>query len=330
MKIKSHVVLLFVACALFARGSRTTAQTVYEVEGAVYGPDSKAMANVVVTLQNHAGAQVDQDVTKSDGRYRFSGVVAGVYYISVKPAEREFQQLLQKIELINTGVNISNSSRERFDFSLKLLPGFDKSVVAATVFAQPIPPDAEKEYLSAVNSISKGDKDAAINKLKKAIEIFPTYFLALQQLGLLYIEKEKDEQAIESLTKAIQVNAKGAESHLGLGMAYVNLDRVNEAMSELRVALGLDSRLFRGHLYLGMALITAGNLDEAEKSLKQAYSIGGPNQASAAHLYLASIYNTRKEYQKAINELENYLREKPKAANAARIQEAIAKLKAKV
>jgi len=47
-------------------------------------------------------------------------------------------------------------------------------------------------------------------------------------------------------------------------------------------------------------------------------------------LYLTSIYNTRKEYQKAIDQLEAYLKENPKASNAANIQQAIAKLKAKV
>ena len=117
---------------------------------------------------------------------------------------------------------------------------------------------------------------------------------------------------------------------MGWGWPTLIWTGLHESISELRVALGLDGRLFRAHLYLGMALITDGHLNEAEKSLKQAYSIGGPVQASAAHLYLASIYSTRKEYQKAITELETYLREKPKAANAAKIQEAIAKLKAKV
>jgi len=79
-----------------------------------------------------------------------------------------------------------------------------------------------------------------------------------------------------------------------------------------------------------MALINTGKLDEAEKSLKEAYSIGGPIQARTAHLYLASIYSTRKEYQKAIAELETYLRENPKAPNASKIQEAITKMKAKL
>jgi Flp pilus assembly protein TadD len=329
MKLQRHLLLSGIALALVC-SSKISGQTMYEVEGTVYGPDSKPMANVVMTLQNHAGAQIDQDITKSDGRYRFSGVVAGFYYITIKPSEVGIQQVVQRIELINSGVNITNFSKERFDFSLKRAPGLGRSPVVGTVFAQSVPPDAEKEYLSAINSISKGNKDEGINKLKKALEIFPTYFLALQRLGLTYVESEKDQQAIPVLIKAIQVNPKGAESHIGLGMAYVNIDRLKEAITELNLAIALDPRLFRAHLYLGMALISVGKLDEAEKSLHEAYSIGGPSQASAAHLYLTSIYNSRKQYQKAINELEAYLRENPKAANASRIQEAIAKLKAKL
>jgi len=281
-----------------------------------------------MSLQNHAGVQIDQDITKSDGRYQFAGVIAGTYYLSAKPPDRAIQNVVQKIELINSGVNISNFSKERFDFTLK---GTTTPLgTPRTVFAQVVPPEAEKIYQNAVGSISKGDRDSAIKDLKKAVEIFPTYFLALQQLGLLYIDAEKDEQAIEPLTKAIQVNAKAANSHLGLGMAYVNLDRLEKAVPELNSAISLDPRLFRAHLFLGMVFITQRKLDEAEKLLKQAYAIGGPKQASAAHLYLTSIYNTRKEYQKAIDELEAYLKENPKAPNAPNIQQAIAKLKVKI
>src|SRR5258708_3063098 len=132
------------------------------------------------------------------------------------------------VELINTAVGVTNFSTERLDFSLKPTSRLDNSTVVGTIFAQTVSPEAQREYLSAIKSLSKGEKDEAIIKLKKAIEIFPTYFLALQQLGLLYIDKEKDQQAIEPLRKAIQVNSKGADSHLALGMAYVNLDRLKE------------------------------------------------------------------------------------------------------
>jgi tetratricopeptide (TPR) repeat protein len=330
MKMKHHTILIAAIAFCFSLGAGSVnAQTVYEVEGTVYGPDSKAMANVTVTLQNHAGAQIDQDITKSDGRYRFAGVLAGTYYISVKPPVSGLQPLLQRVELINTGVNVTNFSKERFDFSLNRSAPSEKPVVG-TVFAQAVPPDAEKEYLSAVTSISKGERETAIEKLNNALKIFPTYFLALQQLGLLYIDTEKDRLALEPLTKALQVNSRSALSHLGLGMAYVNLDQPKEAIKQLNEALALDRRDFRCYLYLGMALIDTGKLDEAEKALKEAYTIGGPNLARTAHLHLASIYSTRKEYRKAIDELETYLRENPKAPNASKIQEAITKMKAKL
>ena len=296
-----RVVLIIAVTFCCLSGTRgASAQTVYEVEGTIYGPDSKAMVNVTVTLQNHAGAQIDQDITKNDGRYRFAGVVAGTYYISVKAAELGLQQLLQKIELINTGVSVTNYSKERFDFSLNRTAASERPPVVGTVFAQAVPPDAEKEYLSAVTSISKGEREAAIVKLNRAIQLFPTYFVALQQLGVLYIDVEKDQRAIEPLKKSLEVNPRSAQSHLALGMAYVNLNQPKEAIKELNEALALDRREFRSYLYLGMALITTGKLDEAEKSLKEAYSIGGPTHARTAHLYLASIYSTRKEYYKQL------------------------------
>ena len=324
------VPMIAIAFCLCLGARSIEAQTVYELEGTVYGPDSKAVANVTVTLQNHAGAQIDQDITKSDGRYRFAGVLAGTYYIAVKPADAGLQQLRQRIELINTGVNVTNYSKERYDFSLNHTAAAQKSPVVGTVFAQAVPPDAEKEYLSAVTSIAKGEGETAIEKLNRALKIFPTYFLALQQLGLLYIDTEKDQLALEPLTKAVQVNSRSALSHLGLGMAYVNLGQPREAIKQLNEALALDRRDFRCYLYLGMALIDTGKLDEAEKALKEAYTIGGPNLARTAHLHLASIYSMRKQYQKAIDELETYLRENPKAPNASKIQEAIAKMKAKL
>jgi len=223
----------------------------------------------------------------------------------------------------------SSMSSERVDFTLRTSARRVESASAGNLFAQSVPPEAEKEYLLAMKSSGKGDKDDALQHLAKAIEVFPTYFLALQQQGLLYVELAKQKEAIETLTNAIKINPKSAEAHLGLGMAYVGLDQLQAAIAELNISRSLDPRLFRTYLYLGMAFIGIQDLDAAEQSLKQAYTLGGPADGRAAHLYLASIYDKRKQYQKAINELETYLRENPKATNASKIKEAIQKLKAK-
>ena len=95
-------------------------------------------------------------------------------------------------------------------------------------------------------------------------------------------------------------------------------------------ARALDAKSFPVNLYLGIALLNVGRLDEAERALKEAYALGGATNASMVHLYLASIYDKRGQYQRAIDEMEAYLREKPNAANAESIRKAIRKLRAKL
>jgi tetratricopeptide (TPR) repeat protein len=328
MKIPRRVLLVLAAFFSIGAAQFVRAQTVYDLKGKVYGPNSKPVPNVLVILENNARAQIGQDITGTEGIYEFNGLVAGTYYISVKPDETQFQAIFQRIDLINTSIGGRSASTETVDFSLRYAPRRDQAV--GTVYAQTVPPEAEKQYLSAVKSLTRGDKEQATRQLARAIKIFPTYFLALQQLGVLYVEEKSYEEAIEPLKKAIQVNSKAARTHCELGIAYLNLDRPNEAIQELSVAHTIDPKLFVADLYQGMALISTGDLDKAERSLKEALAVGGSTQARAAHLYLASIYNTRKQYQMAIQELETYLRENPKADNVVNVKEAIKKIRAKL
>lgn len=322
------------ACCLlffFVMTAPTLAQTSYDVEGIIYGPDSKPLERVVVSLQNQARAQIAQSITTNDGRYQFSRISAGIYYLIVKPNELQYQQTVQRLELIDTGRFGSNVSQERFDIMLSPAQQRDqKNSSAGIIFVQPVPPNAEKEYAEAMKNLVKGEKERAATQLMQAITIFPRYFLALQQLGLLYVETEKFQQAVAPLQTAFEINPKASQSQVGLGIAYLNLNSLDEAVAALQRARTLDDKSFRAHLYLGIALLNLSRLDEAESSLKQAYALGGASQAHAAHLYLASIYSKREQYQQAIDELRAYLRDNPKAGNSANIQQAIQKLKAKL
>jgi len=328
MKIRCQVCLLLAAFFSIGTAQVIRAQTIYDLKGKIYGPNSQPIPNVLVILENHARARIGQDITGPEGRYEFNGLIAGTYYISVKPDETQFQPSSQVIELINTTRGANSSSTETVDFSLR--SNVRSNPPPGTTYAQAVPPEAEKHYLGAIKSITKGDKEQATKELARAIQIFPDYFLALQQLGLLYVDQAKYEEGIEPLKRAVQVNSKAARAHFGLGKAYLSLDRPRDAIPELDAAHTLDPKMFAADLYLGIALISTGDLVKAERSLKEAHSVGGPIQAKAAHLYLASIYNVLKQYKKAMDELETYLRENPKADNAANVKEAIKKLRAKL
>jgi tetratricopeptide (TPR) repeat protein len=319
--------LCLVTIALNAASTR--AQTLYDIEGVVEGPDSTPLGGVAVFLEDLTRARIGQTITSTDGRYRFNRISAGTYFIVARPNTSEFRGAVHRVELIDTARSGAAASIERLDFHLETVPR-RTDLIIGTLFAQEIPPAASAKFDQALANISKKNNAQAIKDLNDALAIFPNYFLASQQLGLIYVETEEYQKAIPPLLKAIEVNGKAGASYLALGIASLKLGRADLALDALERARRLDEKSFRVHLYLGITQLELNKFDQAETALKTAYQLGGPTKASSAHLYLASIYNKRGQKRQAIDELEAYLRDSPKATNAASIKEAIASLKAKL
>lgn len=326
-----HPLLFASLCALLlaSSGMHAQAQSFYEVEGVVYGPNTTPLGGVAVFLEDLTRSRIGQTITDSDGRYRFSRVVAGVYHIVVKPNDRQLQSAIHRLELINTARLGSNSSMERLDITLAELPR-RSDATSLTVFAQDVPPSAAAQYERAMESLGKKDYELAIRQLNEALRIFPDYFMASQQLGLLHVETEQYQKAIVLLVKAVEINPKAAASYLALGIASLKLGRPDLALDALQRARQLDDRSFRVHFFMGLAFLDLNRLDEAEISLKESYKLGGASKVASARLHLASIYSKQGKSLEAMNELQAYLRENPKAANAANVREAISKLKTKL
>ena len=305
------------------------AQTFYEIEGVVEGTDSVPMTGVAIFLEDVTRARVGQAITSGDGRYRFNRIVAGTYYIVAKPHGSEYRTAVRRVELIETTrVGTSNSS-ERVDITLESMPRRSE-LVTGTVYVQDVPAEASAKFERALDKLAQKNSAQAIRDLTDALAIFPNYFMASQQLGFIYLETEEYQKAIPHLVKAIEVNSKAGAAYLALGIASFNLGRADLALDALQRARPLEEKSYRVYLYTGLALIELNRLDEAETALRQAYQLGGPQKAASSHLYLASIYTKRGKTREAINELESYLKVSPKAANAAKVKEAINNLKAKL
>ena len=327
----SRLIIVSALCsAIFALTPvQTKAQTFYEIEGVIEGPDSTPLNGIAVFLEDLTRARVAQSITSSDGRYRFNRVAAGTYYIVARPNSSDFRSAVRRVELIETTRVGTSTATERVDITLEAMPHRTAGGLT-TVYAQEVPPEASARFERALEKLAKKNTDAAIRELNDALRIFPNYFMATQQLGLVYVEMEDYQKAIPPLVKAVEINAKAGQAYLGLGIASLKLGRPELALDALQRARPLDEKSYRVHFYLGLTLIELNRSEEAESSLKLSYQLGGAQKAASAHLYLAAIYSKRGQNQQAINELESYLRDSPKAANAARVKDAITSLKAKL
>lgn len=191
-----------------------------------------------------------------------------------------------------------------------------------------VPKSAADLYQLALESVEKGEIDKAISQLQQAIALHPGFGLALNKLGVQYLKRRQLDKAAEALQTAVKLLPDQYEPRLHYGIVLLNQMKFTEAEQHLRAALKMNETVFAPHLYLGMTLVNLKNYQEAETLLQKAVTLGG-DRAAQAHYYLGGLYWRSRDYTRAANELERYLKLEPKAPNADKIRATIKDLRNK-
>lgn len=298
------------------------------IKGTVFVPGNRPAVRAEVVLENSSGVQLSRVFADQDGRYTFPGLRFGAYRVVALVLGQDYDPSSQDVEI--SGSNASIIIRT-VDLYLKPKAGTGAKGLPRTVsaFSQQVPADAEEEYKKGSELLESGAGDKAAEHLKRAIEIFPDYFLALLRLGAEYARTGGYDLAVPLLIRACEINSGSTISQVTLGMSLVELGRFEEAIVPLERGRTLDARSISAHLYLGIAQSQTGRLREAEGNLKQAHALGGAERAAVARLYLASIYDRQGKYGQAADELEVYLKEVPRAKNRDKIREAASRMREK-
>jgi lipopolysaccharide biosynthesis regulator YciM len=135
-------------------------------------------------------------------------------------------------------------------------------------------------------------------KVLKAENIFEDYFA-----GLNYLLNDEPDEAIDIFIKALEINSDTIESHLALGALLRRRGKVDKAIKVHQALLTRPSleREFSDSVSLQLAqdYIALGLLDRAERLLNEILSEGS-NAKWEALQYLITIYQTEKEWSKAV------------------------------
>lgn len=301
------------------------------IEGRVTGPNNRTIQNVRVFVLNDGYSPVGNFITDAAGRFQLV-VLAGTYYIDVDPLGLPYQRQRQRIEIDPAPFSVTP---EMFHIDIRLIPEERPGAAAAAaaanpsvVFIQEVPKNAQQEFNRADKLIKGNKAEEGITALKKAIELFPDYYLALESLGAEYVKANLLMEAHPVLTKALQVNPNGAKSHYAIGVLYYKANKHEEAMGSFTRALELDPDSQNALIYLGLSQLRAGKSAEAEDNLEKAYQKGA-RRVPELHLGLASLYMKDNRYQDAITAFERLLSENPDLRDRKKIEGLIASLKEK-
>ena len=304
-------------------------QTNLSILGSVRVGEGGATGALRVSLLNDNYQTLRTTLLDASGRFQFRGLSHGVYTVKVESTSGEFEEQSQRVELQSSNPRGGGSAEEVFfvDFVLRRRKTQAKPETLGVVFAQTVPEAARAEYERGMKKVNDGKFEQAIPSLKKAVEIFPDYFLALELLGTEYVKAGNPSEAVPLLTRALEVNEAAPKSLYALGVAYLKLNQLPDAAARLQKAVARDGDNANAHLMLGIAQGRLGQLGEAEASLKKAYKLGGGRVADV-HLYLVGIYDKQKKYDEAVRELELFLKE-GKDVDESKVKAMIAKLRAK-
>lgn len=278
------------------------------IEGRISDESNMGVNNAFVELYNNFGTMVSRQRSSAGGRFSFRGMGPGRYTISVKPFGTNLLEESKDIEVNNQS---SRSDTVLVDFQLRVDKRFrrdEQPGIVGTVFAQDVPPAAERLYKLAVEGFPS-QPDRALLDLEEAIKLFPRYFNALAALGKAQIIAGKYQVGYPYLLKAIDENPRCADCYYSLAIAFYKLNELPAAKKAIDAAVLLQRQAPSVRLLEGIIYRLDNDLAAAERALLAAKSLfKTPNPE--VHWQLSLVYNRLKRNQEAADELEQYLKVK--------------------
>jgi Tfp pilus assembly protein PilF len=306
----------------------------HTIQGRLVGPSGqRSELRLKVRLESSGFGDL-YVFSDANGTFRFTSLRPGSYTVVVEGGE-EFETAREPVLLETTNVRTNRGVvgtpftrpitvqvylRPKREGSSSTPPGVLNAALAN------VPKSAAELYLKGVEAGRKNENERAVDLLRQAVAQHPSFPLALNELGVIYLKLKQPEKAAEALSNSLKLAPEEHGALLAYGRALLELRRPAEAEGQFRKALKKNAASPSAHLYLGMILLGRREFEEAERALRAATGSGG-GEAARAHYYLGGLYWELREYKRAADELETYLKLAPNAPEAARLRTTIKELR---
>jgi tetratricopeptide (TPR) repeat protein len=309
---------LFVVPCLYAQSHLDSLNRTGSIRVQVTSSDGRACDfQASVLLMSISGARIAEESTNADCEVYFGNVAAGSYHVAVSGAGIE-ESDSGRFDFDSTGhqdveVNIKHAGRVNQSGPT----GPASPLVAAADLN--IPESARKEFDKANQFVTKENWQRAIERLNKAITIYPQYAQAYNNLGVAYGHLGDRARNLEALQKAISLNDHFAEAYLNLArLAIVDRD-FPQAEVLLNKATAIDPTDAQILSALANMELLNHHYEQALATCRRAHSTARDVHA-VVHYVAARIFEQENRPLDAVAELRVFLSEEQSGprADAAR------------
>jgi tetratricopeptide (TPR) repeat protein len=312
------IAFILIALPICVSAQRST------ITGFVFSPERRAIEQARVELLDDMESVKQRLETDAAGRFIFTNIGMGRYQVRVFSPGSDYREQTQDVDLSS-----GRFETVQLEFRLRPRKNAEPIKVPPVVFAQEIPDEAKKYFENASVEFAKGQSAAGIEQLEQAIKIFPTYFAALERLGVEYMIKKRYDDAQKVFTSAVAVNPRSFNGWYGLSYANFALQHSAEAIEAAEKALVLEKDAAEVYFVLGMSQRKLKQYDKSEKSFLRSKELD-KGKTPDINWNLALLYaHDLQQFGKAADELELFLTATPGNPDAVNIKKLIADFRSK-
>jgi len=182
------------------------------------------------------------------------------------------------------------------------------------------PKDAKKAYDHGMDSLKKQKPDQARKDFGKAVELYPKYATAWNELGKLQAADDA-ASARKSFGSAIEADPKFTAPYMQLAVLAVR-DKNWEEVAELTEKVTkLDPFDYpNAFFYNAVANYNLKHMEVAEQSAAQAEKLDTRHLMPQVNQLLGILMAMRKDYTGAAEQFRNYLKVSPNGPEAATVR----------
>jgi TolA-binding protein len=308
----------------------------HTIQGRIVFPSGRrADVRLKVRLQSSQSGELSI-FTDTNGSFAFRSLGAGTYTVIIEGGD-DFENVTESVYIepevvtIITGMPTPPISRP-YTLQVYLQPkrraGDPSKAGVLDASLAGVPKPAQDIYAKALDAERKGDNEKAASLLGDAITQYPQFGLAHNELGMIELKLNELDKAVEELKAAQKALPDDSQVEFNYGLALLEKKDYAGAEKQLRRAehgMGQSAQL---HYYVGIVMIGEKQIEEAEREFQQSIKLGS-DPAGRAHYYLGGIYWSKREYKKAADELELYVKASPKASDAEQVRGTIKDLRAR-
>lgn len=299
-----------------------TAGGTRSIQGHVISPTGRLPESRIRISISGSNSGVRMVTAGDDGVFIINNLEPGPYDLTID-AGSDYEVTRESVYLGGTG-------KVTVPVYLRLKPEANPALAG-------VPKSALGLYGQAQEAARKGDNARAQTLLADAIAQHPQFGLAHNELAMIHLRAGALDKAYEEVKLAAKSLPDEPQVQLNYGIVALERKEYAEAEKQLRRALKRFDKSASAHMYLGVALMRLKASDptevqrhqsEAEREFQQSIKLGG-DSAARAHYYLGGLYWARREYKKAADALETYVKLAPKAPDAEQVKGTIKELRSK-